>query len=76
MEITLRKSSVRALRQSDNNFYINDGLVITPRAGFEVNHHCPREYKMIIQECMSKGWLKPVAHVTDYELLVMTLGKE
>jgi hypothetical protein len=46
-----------------------------PRAGFEINQGCPKEYKMIINECILHGWLKPVANVTERELLFMGLTK-
>jgi hypothetical protein len=46
-----------------------------PRAGFEINHGCPTEYKMIINECIRNGWLKPVANVTERELIFMGLTK-
>lgn len=40
---------------------------MSPRAGFEVSNHCPREYRLIISECIDNGWIKPVAHMMDYE---------
>lgn len=69
------KNNVKIIRPSDDHFYIKNRFVVTPRAGFEIVKECPREYKLIIQDCIDRGWLKPVAHVTDYELLVMNLGK-
>lgn len=60
-------SRIRTIRSTDNDFMLQDGLTITPRAGFEVDKHCPREYKLIISECINNGWLKPVAHVKDHE---------
>lgn len=68
--ITARKSLVRTVRQPDPDFSIIDGLTVVPRAGFEINQHCPKEYKMIILECINNGWLKPVAHMRDYELMM------
>jgi hypothetical protein len=52
---------------------INDGLVLCPRAGFEINEHCPREYRQIIAACIDQGWLKPVAHVYGKELTMDAL---
>jgi hypothetical protein len=52
---------------------LQDGLMICPRAGFEINEHCPREYKMIISECINNGWIKPVAHVYGKELTMDAL---
>jgi len=61
MKITQTK--IRMIKQGDPQWMLNDGMVVAPRAGFEINQHCPKEYKMIISECINNGWLKPVAHV-------------
>jgi hypothetical protein len=38
-----------------------------PRAGFEISQGCPKEYKMIIAECINNGWIEPVAFITEQE---------
>jgi hypothetical protein len=68
MNITAHQSNIRTIRQGDPKFTLKDGFVISPRAGFEINQLCPREYKLIISECINNGWLKPVAHVYGKEL--------
>ena len=70
------KTQIKTIRKGDRHFMISDGLVICPRAGFEVSTKCPREYKAIIQECMTNGWLNPVAHVTSREFLFAGLNDE
>lgn len=67
--ISANKFEYRRLRSEDPNFHFTpDGIVMVPRAGFEINERCPREYKMIIAECLNNGWLKPIAHIKDSEL--------
>jgi len=61
------------VKQGDPKFMIQDGLVLCPRAGFEINEHCPREYRQIIAACIDRGWLKPVAHVYGKELTMDAL---
>lgn len=39
-----------------------DGISLVPRAGFHINEKCPREYKLIIAECINNGWLSAVSH--------------
>jgi len=73
MNYTVHKSQIRTLRQNDPRFHIKDKFVIAPRAGFEINEKCPREYKLIIAECINNGWIKPVAHITERELLFIGL---
>ena len=74
MTFTTHQSSIRTIKQNSPLFHINDKYVRAPRAGFEINEQCPREYKMIIAQCINNGWLKPVAHVTERELLFMGLS--
>ena len=67
MNITAHQSSILTIKQDDPRFVIRDGLMQAPRAGFEIDTNCPREYRQIIAACIDRGWLKPVAHVYDYE---------
>ena len=67
MNITGRRSRIKTLRQSDPDFMLKDGLMISPRAGFQISSGCPQNYREIIAECINHGWLKPVAHLMDYE---------
>lgn len=75
MTYTVYQSQVRTIRQEDPNFMIQDGLTITPRAGFEISNTCPRQYKSMIMEAVKNGWLQPVANVTERELIFAGLTK-
>lgn len=68
MNYRLHKTSIRTLQPNDPNFILDDGIILSPRAGFEISQHCPMEYKLILQKCISHGWIKPVANVYDHEL--------
>lgn len=68
MKITAKKSNILTIRQDDPRFLLTDGITMSPRAGFEINQLCPKEYKMIISECINNGWLKPVAYVYGKQL--------
>lgn len=57
-------------------FTITNGLVIVKRAGFEIDSKCPKEFRQVIMTCIDLGWLKPVAHATEQELLMFTLGSQ
>ena len=69
----VRKSKISTIKQGDAKFMLTDGLVVCPRAGFEINQLCPKEYKLIIAECINNGWLKPVAHVYSKEITMDAL---
>ena len=73
MNIVATKSKIRTIKQGDPKFMLIDGMVVCPRAGFEINEKCPREYKLIIAECINNGWLKPVAHTYGKELTMDAL---
>jgi hypothetical protein len=61
-------SSLRTIKKGDPKWIISDGLVASPRAGFEISKECPNQYKDIISTCINMGWLIPVAYVKDNEL--------
>ena len=67
MTFTVTESKLRTLGPGDPGFMLNDGVVVSPRAGFEVSTNCPREYKLIFAECINNGWIKPVATIYDHE---------
>lgn len=74
MNITDYQCQIKIIRQDDPRFDIRDGLITSPRAGFEIAYGCPVEYKMVLQECINNGWLKPVAYMTERELLFSGLS--
>ena len=76
MDIKLHESKVKPIRQGDPQFTISDGFVTYPRAMMHILPECPIEYSLIIQKCFNNGWIKPVAHVTERELIFMGLADE
>jgi hypothetical protein len=75
MTYTVHQSQIRTIKPGDPNFIITDGLVQTNRAGIEISQRCPSNYADLIAECINHGWIKPVAHVTERELIFMGLSK-
>jgi hypothetical protein len=65
---TVAKSNIRTIRPGDSKFLLNDTFTVCQRASIEISKDCPREYRLIIAECINNGWLKPVAHVYGKEL--------
>ena len=68
MTFKVEQSSIRTIRKGDKDFMLVDGMTTTPRAGFEMSHSIPNQYRTIITQCIDNGWLKPVAYVKDSEL--------
>ena len=75
MTITARdkQRDVRAIRQDDPKFTLNDGMVLYPRAMLHVTPECPRAYRDALQMALSGGYIKLVAHVYGKELTMDTL---
>jgi hypothetical protein len=64
----------KALHPGQKHFQIVDKFTVTPRAAFEISNNCPAEYKSIFITAINAGWIKPVAHVTEEEYMVMQLS--
>jgi hypothetical protein len=74
MTFTTTSITFKEIHQFDPDFMMTDGIKLVPRAGFDVAKECPREYLMILQTCMQKGWLKPVAYVKESDYVWEKLG--
>ena len=75
MTYTVHQSQICTIKPGDPNFIITDGFTQTNRAGIEISQRCPSNYASLIAECLNHGWIKPVAHVTERELIFMGLTK-
>lgn len=74
MKIVSHKSSIRTIKSGHPAFKITDGWIVSPRAGFEISQQCPKEYRMIIDECIRRGWVQPVANLTEKEITLFGLS--
>jgi hypothetical protein len=74
MTYTVARTNVKSIRPGEAHFTISNGLVLTSRASFEISKNCPAEYKSIFVTAINAGWIKPVAHVTEEEYMVMQLS--
>ena len=61
------KVKIKTVTQDDPMFYIKGDITVSTRAGFEISKSCPYEYRLILSECIDKGWIKPVAYMRDDE---------
>ena len=68
-------TKIKTIRQGDSDWIITDGLMMAPRAGFEICSSMPYEYKLIITECINQQWLRPIAHQYLHEDLIEKLTK-
>ena len=76
MSFTTHPSQIRTIKQDDARFRIIDKFITCGRAGFEISKQCPREYRLILSECVDRGWIKPVAYMTERELIISGLSND
>ena len=69
MKLTNHISNIKTITSEDKDFYIIDGVVMAPRAGFEISPTCPKEYRTIIRQALNYGYIKPVAHIKKSEFI-------
>ncbi len=75
MKITSRQSQIQTIKSDDPRFRIIDGMVVVPRAAIKINSGCPQNFKHLIEQCVQQGWIEPIAHVTERELIFIGLSK-
>ncbi len=66
--------SIKTIKPGDKMFKIRTGFMATDRASLEITNDCPSYHTQIILEAYKKGWIKPVAHVTEKEYVLMGLS--
>ena len=64
-----KQSKIKTLRKGDVGFMLNDGVITSPRAGFELVIDMPNTYREVVIECINRGWLKPVAYALEKEYI-------
>ena len=75
MTFKIHQNTFHTIRPGDKNFTITDGLIQYNRAGLEINEKCPTQYRQMLMTALDLGWIKPVANVTERELIFMGLTK-
>jgi hypothetical protein len=68
--------SYKTLRSGDDDFMFSpDGIMMVPRASFEIDDNCPDNYFHILQTAINKKWIRSVAHMRDTEYTMELLRK-
>jgi len=75
MTSTFSEKTFKEINQGDPDFMMTDGIKLVPRAAIKISQRCPNNYKKIIQDCISHGWLKPIAHIKESEYVWEKLGE-
>jgi hypothetical protein len=75
MNFTKPDKTIKTIRKDDPDFMIDNGIVMSPRAGFEISNNCPRQYLLMIMEAQKNGWLKPIAYMKESDYMWEQLGE-
>lgn len=73
MTFTIQDSNIKTIRPGDSKWLLDDGFIMSPRAGLEISIHCPTNYYAILQTAIDNNWITPVAHVYGKELTMDAL---
>lgn len=74
MNFTEAQRKIFSIRPNDPYWIISDGMIITPRAGFEISDRCPGNHRVYITNAIDQGWLTAVAYITDREKMFLGLS--
>jgi hypothetical protein len=75
LTFTTPGKTIKTIRKDDPDFTIINGIVMAPRAGFEISNDCPKQYISMITEAIKNGWLKPIAYMKESEYVWEQLGE-
>lgn len=67
-------TTIMSIRPGDRMFRINNGFMASDRASIEISPKCPSHIANMIAQAYEAGYIKPVAHVTEKEYVLMGLG--
>ena len=63
----MNRKDIKTIRQGDPSWMLTDGMISYPRAMIHVLPECPNAYRTMIEQAMSNGYIKLVAHVYGKE---------
>ena len=75
MIITFNNNKIHAIKPGSPNFTINDGVSFSNRASIEITEDCPDYMRNTFAHAYEQGWIKPIAYVTDREMIFIGLTK-
>lgn len=76
MTFTFAESDYKLVKQGDSLFTFSpNGITLVQRASIEIDPKTPYEWRLIIQDCINKGYLKPVAAIRGIEATMEYMRK-
>ena len=66
--------TIKSIKKGDKLFKIHNGFMTSDRASIEISPECPSHIANLIAQAYDAGYIKPVAHVTEKEYILMGLS--
>jgi hypothetical protein len=67
-------AKIKDIKPGDKMFKINNGFMTCDRASIYVDPKCPSHIANVLMQAYDAGWIKPVAHCTEKEYMLMGLN--
>lgn len=64
------------IRPGNPDFNITGKYTISRRASIEISSKCPKSIALLIADAMERGYIVPVATITEREKIFMSLANE
>jgi hypothetical protein len=71
---TTMTDSIKTIRPGDKMYRFQNGFMLSDRASIEISPKCPPNIANFIAQAYQNGWIKPVAHCTEKEYMLLGLG--
>ena len=66
----------KTITPNSKYFTVSDGPYFFDRASIEITRDCPDSVLHIIADAYRKGWIRPLAHVTERDYFHIVLSDE
>ena len=68
------KVTIKDIKPGDKMFKIHNGFMTCDRASIYIDPKCPSHIANLVAQAYKAGYIKPVAHVTEKEYVLMGLA--
>jgi hypothetical protein len=74
--ISSPKTRIKTIKPGNKHFKIKTDFMLADRASIEIDSRCPTYIAEIILDAYNRGWVKPVANVTEKEFVLIGLSND
>ena len=67
---------IKDIKPGDKMFKFSTGFMSCDRASIYIDPKCPNHIAVLVAQAYEAGYIKPVAHMTEKEYMLIGLSKE